>query len=124
MKRLGVTVFSTVVFCFMLFETSVASAQTRLAADRPIEHVAPSREEMASIGCITFGAAAALATGAAGIIVLAFSGGGAASYANLALPVLGTAFAAGCGVGVLAAPGGAWLFDHLPHVIEGRPTVN
>lgn len=56
--------------------------------------------------------AAVVMVGTAGMVAVAATGGAAAPYANAALPVLGKAFAAGCGVGVMAAPGAAWLIDH------------
>lgn len=75
-------------------------------------HPGPTKEQLSSLGCLVAGSVAAVAVGAAGMATLAVTGGAAAGYSNLALPVLGTAFAAGCGVGVMAAPGAAWLIDH------------
>ncbi len=127
MRRVGLAVVGALAFVVVISHATGAFAQAGLtpaAHARATEHVPPSREEMAGIGCITAGAAAAMAAGAVGVVALAASGGAAASYANLALPVLGTAFAAGCGVGVLAAPGASWLIDHLGHVIYGIPEPN
>ncbi len=89
----------------------------------PDDHLPPDKEELAGIGCMAAGTAAAVAAGTLGLITVAATGGVAASYANLALPVLGTAFAAGCGVGVLAAPGAAWLIEHYNHVLGGRRDI-
>jgi hypothetical protein len=128
MKRAGFVVVLIALACAaVLTGTTDALAQSGVARsshNQPIEHVPPNREETAGIGCMTFGAAAVMAASAVGVAALAASGGAAAAYANLALPVLGTAFAAGCAVGAIAAPGAAWLTDHLEHVIYGVPEQN
>jgi hypothetical protein len=124
MKRAGLFllgVLAVVAICAGASPVLAQSAAARTAPGRQLEHVPPTREEMAGIGCITAGTAAAMAAGAVGVLAIAVSGGAAAAYTNFALPVLGTAFAAGCGVGVLAAPGAAWLVDHYVHLIGPRP---
>lgn len=81
---------------------------------QPAEDVphGPSKEELASIGCLATGSAAAAAVGAFGLVALTATGGAAATYANAALPMMGAAFAAGCSVGALVAPGASWLIEH------------
>jgi hypothetical protein len=83
-------------------------------------YVPPSHEETASIGCITAGTAAAILAGAFGAFTIPATGGASAGYATLVLPVLGTAFAAGCGIGLMAAPGAAWVLDHFEYLLGGR----
>ena len=73
----------------------------------------PSTEELASIGCLVAGTATAALVGTFGIMTMSATGGAAAAYSAEALPILGAAFAAGCGVGVMAAPGAAWIIDHF-----------
>lgn len=85
-------------------------------------HVAPSQEEAAGLGCIAFGSAAMFVVGAMGVASGAVAGGAAAP--GIALPVLGTAFAAGCGVGVIAGPGAVYLVNryifHIHPELDGE----
>ena len=119
MKRAALFAFVLVVFSVTSFGPNPAFGQPGMLAAAHIsnpDHVPPNQEELASLGCITLGTVAVLATGATGVVVLAATGGAAAAYGNLTLPVLGTAFAAGCGVGILAGPGAAWLIEHFDHL--------
>ncbi len=80
----------------------------------------PTAEQMASIGCIVAGTATAALVGTVGAMGVAASGGSAAIYSIEALPVLGAAFAAGCGVGMMAAPGATWLLGQVSYLVSGR----
>jgi hypothetical protein len=80
----------------------------------------PTAEQMASIGCIVAGTATAALVGTVGAMSVAATGGSAAAYSIEALPILGAAFAAGCGVGMMAAPGAAWLLGHVGYLVNGR----
>jgi hypothetical protein len=117
MRRAITTALAASLLVAVLY-AAPAFAQPGSALD---EHVPPNKDEMAGIGCMAAGTAAAIAAATLGVMTVAVTGGAAASYANLALPVVGTAFAAGCGVGVLAAPGAAWLVDH--YVLGGRRDI-
>lgn len=92
----------------MRSEIAVASLALTLLGDPAIAEVTPpDKEELASIGCILAGMTSAGLVGAATIF---YTGGAAALSPSTSLTVLGTTFAAGCGVGMLVAPGVAWAF--------------
>jgi hypothetical protein len=116
MMRIGFyPLLATAAVMTLMVAGEPAAAQARpsqLAQSESEIHPGPSKDELAGLGCLAAGSAAVVAVGAVGMATIAATGGVAASYANVAMPILGTAFAAGCGVGVLAAPGAAWLFDH------------
>ncbi len=97
-----------------------------MAASRisPGGYTPPSSEQLASIGCIVAGTATAALVGTIGAMGVAATGGGAAVYSVDALPILGAAFAAGCGVGMMAAPGAAWLIGQMGYLISGRDESN
>ena len=86
----------------------------------PSTYVPPSEQQLASIGCIVAGTATVAVVGTVGVMGVAAGGGAAAVYSADALPILGAAFAAGCGVGMMAAPGAAWLIDQVGNFIMGR----
>lgn len=86
----------------------------------PSTYVPPSEQQLASIGCIVAGAATAAVVGSVGVMGVAASGGTAAVYSVDALPILGAAFAAGCGIGMMAAPGAVWLIDQVGNFVLGR----
>jgi hypothetical protein len=88
------------------------------ASSMPAE--SPSEQQLASLGCIVAGTATAALVGTVGVMGAASTGGTAAIATPEALALMGAAFTAGCGVGMLAGPGAAWLIERLGYAVGGR----